>query len=189
MGVINRFLLLLLLLPAAALSLAVIGAAFGLLPETVWLDSIHDALSRKETIAVAVAALLISLKLLGQVFHRSSDKTTGKGEYVIESSPRGEVRVALDAVRNLTDRLARETHGVRDVRVRVRAKNSREGASLTLQLGLVIGRETEVKKLTEQLTNSIQQHLEQTMALPDVPVSIVVTDVSDAVPDKKHRVV
>lgn len=189
MGVINRFLLLLLSLTAAALSLAVIGAVSGLLSETVWLDSIHYALSRKETIAAAAAAFLISLKLLGYVFHRSSDKSTSKGEYVLESSPHGEVRIALDAVRNLTDRLARETHGVRDVRVMVKAKNSQGSSSLALELSLIVGRETEVKKLTDHLTNSIQQHLAQTMALTDVPVNIVVADVSDAVPDRKHRVV
>lgn len=188
MGVINRFLLLLLSLAAAVLSLAVIGAASGLLAETVWLDSLHYALSRRETIALAAAAFLISLKLLGCVFHRSHEKATGRGEYVIESSPQGEVRVALDAVKNLTERLAREAHGVRDARVRVKVQNNRDGASLALALNLTIGREAEVKKLTEHLTGSIQQHLAQTMALTDVPVSIVISDVSDAVPDRKHRV-
>lgn len=189
MGVINRFLLLLLSLSTAVLSLAVLGAVSGLLAETLWLDSIHYALSRKETIAVSAVAFLISLKLLGCVFHRSREKALSRGEYVIAASPHGEVRVALDAVRNLTDRLAREAHGVRDVRVRVKVKNNRDNASLALEVNLVIGREAEVKKLTEQLTNSIQQHLAQTMALTEVPVTIVVTDVSDAVPDRKHRVV
>ncbi|SDG53406.1 hypothetical protein SAMN05216584_10684 [Selenomonas sp. WCT3] len=189
MGLINRFLLLLLSLMTLALSISVLGAVFGWLPEAVWLDAIHYALGRQETIAVAVVVLLISLRLLGQVFSCSKEKVASKGEYVIESGPRGEVRVALDALRNFTDRLAREAHGVRDARVTVKAKNRKEGADLSLHLDLVVGREAEVTKLSEKLTTTIQQQLEQTMALTDVPVTIVIKDVSDAQPSKKHRVV
>lgn len=189
MGIINRFLLLLLSLMTLALSVAVFGAVFGWLPETVWLENIHYALGRQESTVVVVLVFLISLKLLVQVFSRSNEKTTSRGEYVIESGPRGEVRVALEAVRNLTDRLARETHGVRDVRVVVKAKNCKDGATLALHLNLVVGREAEVTKLSDKLTTTIQQHLAQTMALSDVPVHIVVTDISDAQPSKKHRVV
>ena len=189
MGIINRFLLLLLSLLTLALSISVLGAVFGWLPESVWLDSLHYAMARQETIAASVVVFLVSLKLLGQVFCCSKDKTTSKGEYVIESGPRGEVRVALDAVRNFTDRLAREAHGVRDVRVVVKARNRKEGATLALQLELVVGREAEVTKLSEKLTTTIQQQLEQTMALTEVSVNIVIKDVSDAQPSKKHRVV
>lgn len=189
MGIINRFLLLMLSLTAAVFSLAVIGAAGGLLAETVWLDSLRYSLSRRETVVVAVVALLISVRLLLYVFHRDGDKNISKGEYVIESSSYGEVRVALDAVRNLADRLARETHGVRDVRVKVKVKNAQNGATLALKLSLTIGREAEVKKLTEQLVSSMQRCLEQTMALTDIPITVVVSDVSDSVPDRKHRVV
>ena len=56
MGIINRFLLLLLSLAAAALSLAVIGAALGQLPETVWLAELRYALTRQETLAGAGVA-------------------------------------------------------------------------------------------------------------------------------------
>lgn len=189
MGLINRFFLLLLSLITLALSIAVLGAVFGWLSEAVWLEAIRYALGRQETIAAAVVAFLIGLKLLAQVFSRSREKMSSKGEYVIESGPRGEVRVALDAVRNFTDRLAREAHGVRDVRVVVKAKNRKEGATLALHLDLVVGREAEVTTLSEKLTTTIQQQLEQTMALAEVPVTIVIKDVSDAQPSKKHRVV
>lgn len=189
MGLINRFFLLLLSLMMLALSFAVFGAFFHWLPETVWLEAIRYALGRQETMAVAAVVFLISLKMLGQVFFCSGEKTTSKGEYVIESGPRGEVRVALEAVRNFADRLAREAHGVRDVRVAVKANNCKEGATLALHLDLVVGREAEVTKLSEKLTTTIQQQLEQTMALAEVPVTIVIKDVSDAQPSKKHRVV
>ncbi|SFT34102.1 hypothetical protein SAMN02910356_00109 [Selenomonas sp. GACV-9] len=189
MGIINRFLLLLLSLAVAALSLAVLLAALGKLPEEVWLDSIRYALGRMETIAGAAVVFLLSLRLLGQVFARSGEQTTSKGEYVIESSANGEVRVALDAVRNLVDRLAREAHGVRDVRVKVQAKNHKDGATLALTLDLTVGREADVPKLSEQLKATVQQQLIQTMNLTDVPVNIVVADISDKQPAKKHRVV
>lgn len=189
MGIINRFLLLLLSLTAAALALAVIGAAAGWLPETVWLEELRYALTRKETLAGAGIAFLISLKLLGQVFARSKEKATSKGEYVIASGPDGEVRVALDAIRNFVDRLAREVHGVYDVRVKVQAKNHKEGATLAVALALTAGRQADIPKLSAQLAQHIQQQLAQTMELPEVPVDIVVADIADRQPARKHRVV
>ena len=189
MGIINRFLLLLLSLAAAVLSLAVIGAALGQLPETVWLAELRYALTRQETLAGAGVAFLISLKLLGQVFAGKKEQSTSKGEYVIASGPNGEVRVALDAVRNFVDRLARETHGVHDVRVKVQAKNHKDGASLAVALSLTVGREADIPKLSAQLAQHIQQQLAQSMELSEVPVDIVVADISDKQPARKHRVV
>ena len=39
------------------------------------------------------------------------------------------------------------------------------------------------------LTERVQEHFRRTMALEDVPVNVVVSEVSDAEPEKKHRVV
>jgi hypothetical protein len=54
MSVINRFLLLLLSLTGTALALSVLGAFCQLLPEQLWLEQIRFALSRQETVVVAV---------------------------------------------------------------------------------------------------------------------------------------
>ena len=189
MSIINRFLLLWLSLIGTALSVAVFGAALSFLPEQVWLEQIRFALGRQETAAAAVLVLLISLKLLAAVFRRQGEPAGSKGEYVISSSPQGEVRVALDAIRNLVDQLARETHGVRDAKVKVAARKGKNSDTLSLQLRLVIGREADVTKMTEELTRAIQQRLKQIMALSDVPVNIVVSDVTDGAPVKRHRVV
>lgn len=189
MSIINRFLLLWLSLIGAGLSAAVLGAASCFLPEQVWLEQLRFALGRQETVAAAVLVLLISLKLLAAVFRRQGEPTGSKGEYVISSSPQGEVRVALDAIRNLVDQLARETHGVRDAKVKVVARKGKNSDALSLQLRLVIGREADVTKMSDELTRAIQQRLEKIMALSDVPVDIVVSDVTDGAPVKRHRVV
>ena len=81
MSVINRFLLLLLSLTGTALALSVLGAFCQLLPEQLWLEQIRFALSRQETVVVAVICLLVSVKLLIAVFGRNGGKTTSKGEY------------------------------------------------------------------------------------------------------------
>ena len=99
------------------------------------------------------------------------------------------MRVALDAVRNFVDRLVRETHGVHDVRVKVQAKNHKDGASLAVALSLTVGREADIPKLSAQLAQHIQQQLAQSMELSEVPVDIVVADISDKQPARKHRVV
>jgi len=191
MSIINRFLLLLLSLAGIALSGAVLAAALQVLPENMWLKQLHFVLAQQETLAVCVVALLISLKLLLAVFSRKpSDPTTSKGEYVIDAGPRGEVRVALEAMRSLADRMAREVHGVRDAHVKIKAKKQKEGeASLSLDVNLTVGREADVSVVAKTLTERVQEHFQRTMALTDVPVNVVVSEVSDAQPEKKHRVV
>lgn len=189
MSIINRFLLLLLSLAGTGVSLSILGAVLGLLPEQVWLGQLRLALARHETVIIAVLLLLISLKLLLAVFGRIQAAGTSKGEYVISSSPQGEVRIALEAIRNLVDQLSRETHGVRDAKVNVMVRKGKAFDALELKLRLVIGREADVTKLSAALTTTIQQRLEQVMALSDVPVNIVVTNVTDEAPVKKHRVV
>ena len=191
MSIINRFLLLLLSLTGIALSGAVLAAAVQVLPENVWLKQLHFALAQKETLAVCVVALLICMKLLLAVFSRKpSELSTSKGEYVIDAGPKGEVRVALEAIRSLADRMAREVHGVRDANVRIKAKNPKEGAaSLSLDVDLTVGREAEVSLVAKTLTDRVQEHFRRTMALEDVPVNVVVSEVSDVQPEKKHRVV
>ena len=191
MSIINRFLLLLLSLTGIALSGAVLAAAVQVLPENVWLKQLHFALAQKETLAVCVVALLICMKLLLAVFSRKpSEPSTSKGEYVIDAGPKGEVRVALEAIRSLADRMAREVHGVRDANVRIKAKNPKEGAaSLSLDVDLTVGREANVSLVARTLTDRVQEHFRRTMALEDVPVNVVVSEVSDVQPEKKHRVV
>jgi uncharacterized alkaline shock family protein YloU len=109
---------------------------------------------------------------------------------VIDAGPKGEVRVALEAMRSLADRMAREVHGVRDANVRIKAKNPKEGAaSLSLDVDLTVGREADVSLVAKTLTDRVQEHFRRTMALEDVPVNVVVSEVSDVQPEKKHRVV
>jgi len=191
MSIINRFLLLLLSLAGGALAGAVLAAAMQILPENVWLKQIHFALAQRETLIVCVVALLICVKLFLAVFSRKAgESATSKGEYVIDAGPSGEVRVALEAVRSLADRMAREVHGVRDAKVRIKAQNHKEGAaSLSLDVDLSVGREAEVSQVAKTLTTRVQEHFRRTMALEDVPVNVVVSEVSDAEPEKKHRVV
>jgi len=182
---------LLLSLSGIALSGAVLAAALQVLPENVWLKQIHFALAQKETLLVCIVALLICIKLAVAVFSRKAGDTfTSKGEYVIDAGPQGEVRVALEAMRSLADRMAREVHGVRDASVRIKAKNKQKGAaSLSLDIDLTVGREADVSAVAKVLTGRLQEHFRRTMALEDVPVNVVISEVSDALPEKKHRVV
>ena len=189
MGMINRLFLLFQTLCMIAMSVAVLGAATTLLPEQLWLNEAHYALTRYETVIIAVCLMLISIRLLAAVFRRADKKTRGKGEYVIESSPNGEVRVSLEAIRLLSDRLAREVQGVRDVHVQLQSPKKQSGTALSLTLDLVIGQEAEISSLSSQIMEKIRRHLDHMMSLNDIPIQIVVSEVTDAAPVRKHRVV
>lgn len=190
MGIFNRFLLLLLSLATAASALIVLGIATGLVPTGVWQNELNFILSRYETLAVAVLVLLVSLKLIGAAFARTSkDSTQHKGEYLITKNDGGEVRIALDAVRTLVTRLASETAGVREARTQVRVSGPRAAKKLSVALALVVGREVNATSLTQALTATIAGQLAATMALEDVPLDIVITGVTDEPPVRKKRVV
>ncbi|BAL82919.1 hypothetical protein SELR_12110 [Selenomonas ruminantium subsp. lactilytica TAM6421] len=191
MSIINRFFVLLLSLACIGLSGLIIAAAVQVLPENVWLKQLHYILGRQETFMVCIVVLLMAVKLLFAVFSRKpGDPSTSKGEYVIDAGPQGEVRVALEAMRSLADRMAREVHGVRDANVRIKARNPKEGAArLSLDVDLTVGREADVSVVAKILTERVQEHFRRTMALESVPVNVVISEVSDAQPEKKHRVV
>lgn len=191
MGILNRFFLLLASLALLAVSLAVLAVALHLFPENYWHNQLMFAVARPETVAIAIVALLISLHLFFVSFSRHRPKqATSKGEFLIVDGAFGEVRVALPAISGLVEKLVTEVHGVRDVKVRTTAsRDPKEERPLRIALSLAVGRESNVETVSSTAIGRIRQQLEKTMGLADVPVTVDVTAITNAAPDKKRRVV
>ena len=65
MGIINRFLLFVLMIGLAVLAVLMLLLCMGAVPEPVWLNELHYILSRRETVAASVVVLVLALHLLG----------------------------------------------------------------------------------------------------------------------------
>lgn len=189
MGIINRFFLFVFALFLVMLSLAVLAMCLQIVPEHYWLNELRFALGRPETIAVSAAAFFLSLHLMLLSFSRQAPKTVSHGELVMVESSMGEVGVALDAVRGLVDKLVRDVRGVRDAKVKVRSARKGEGEPLSVSLALIIGQETNVAEVSAAASGLVSAQLEKILGYSQVPVEVLITDITNAAPDRKHRVV
>lgn len=193
MGIINRILLFFFSLSVAALSLVVLAACLGVLPESVWLNELQYALTRPETIAGAVVVFLIAFQLFCCSFRRTRPAEHAKGEYLVLQNEAGAVRVALDAVRRLVEQTATGLPGIRLARAKVYRVHSGRGAEAADQLKLVldlsIGRGLNVNEVSASAAKEIREELQEVMGLSDVALDLRVTSLSDAALPSKRRVV
>ena len=191
MSVSNRFWLLLLALLGLTAASAMLGMLANLIPEAVWLNEVHYALSNGLTFSLAaLLVLLVSIKSVAAVFKREASKSdNSKGEYVVLSNEHGEVRVTLAAIKSFASRIAMETSSVREAEVDVRVKRNEKNDALALDVKLIVGREAKINDLADVLTRNIEAKLAAVFAIESIPINIVITDVSDGRPVRKHRVV
>lgn len=189
MGIINRFFLFVFALFLVMLSLGVLAVCFHIVPEHYWLNELRFALSRPETIAASVVVFLLSLHLLLLSFSRQSPRKTTHGELVMVESSIGEVGVDLEAVRGLVEKLVRDVRGVRDAKVKVQSARKGEGDPLSVSLALIIGQETNVAEVSAAASGLVSRQLAKILGYSQVPVEVMITDITNAAPDRKHRVV
>ena len=191
MGIINRFLLFVLMIGLALLAVLMLLLCMGAVPEPVWLNELHYILSRRETVAASVVVLVLALHLLGVSLRGRAERTRESGDFILLQNEQGGVRVALPAIRAMAEQTLIGMRGVRMVKVRVQRVRASKNAPETLRLvlDLTVSRGTPVASLTEAAAAAIRTELRETMGLEDVAVESHITAFSDAVPAGKRRVV
>lgn len=189
MGIINRFLLFLYGLGVGLLSLGVAAACLKLLPEHVWVNEMKYGLQQQETLAAVGVFLVLSIYFVLYCFFSSSDKKPStEKEVILLKGADGEIKVAADAVRNVVEREAMAATFVRDAKARVVPMGKEEGTPLRLEVQLVLLSGANVPKVSNEVTSNVKTHLRQTMDIPDVPLEVSVSEITNA-PVEKKRVV
>ena len=188
MGFINRFFLLIGTLVLLAASIVLLACVLGIVPERLWLNEIRFALGRQETIAAAAVLLLVSLRLLTCVFSSGRNRETHRGEFVAVANSMGTVCVAVDAIRELVNRVVSSVSGVRETKSHITVRKEKDGDVVSVSLRLVIGQEANAAALSEAVSARVCKQLAQTMGLLDVPVRVEIVGITDAAPARKHRV-
>ena len=191
MGIINRLLLLPYALFTMALAVAVAAVALRIVPESIWLNELRYVLTRQELLVVCGVFFLVSLKLFFAVFSRTSSSVRTHGEFMVVDTPAGAVQVALPAVRGIVERVALAMQGVRAAAVVISVHDAPKDAVATpmqVELKITLAEHTSLNAVSEELTAKVRQELHDVLGIPDVPVALRVTEITNAGSSSKRSV-
>jgi hypothetical protein len=191
MGLVNRFFLFLYALAGVVLALGTAVVFLQLVPEHYLRELYDGAMGQWDIVAgTAAAVFLLSVHFLVYSLMGSAKKAHEEKEVILIHSAAGDVKVAVDAVKNMIEKVTRMTSGVRDAKIRVRAeKTSGVDSFVKIGIHIVIGQEQNVAEVSDTIRASVRQHLEQTVGVKDFALDIAVDDISNAAVTKKQRVV
>ena len=191
MGVINRFFLFLYALAGILLAIGISAAAFQVLPEHYVQDVYTLFMEQWEATAAALAILfLLGIHFLVYSLMGSSQHVREEKEVILVHGESGDVKVAVEAVRSMIEKVTRMISGVRDAKIRVQAVQD-AGADTAVKIGIriVIGQEQNVAAVSDDIRKVVGQHLEQTVGVRNFTLDIAVDGISNAAVTKKQRVV
>ena len=134
--------------------------------------------------------LLLSIFFLTRVFASSSsdDTSVADDEIVLQQGQVGEVKVSIDAIQRIAERAALTVTGVRECQAAI-VKGGRRHSQLIVRLTIVLGQGYSAPVVSENAVNSIDTALLVTLQIPEVPVEVTVKDITNAVAERRQRVV
>ena len=186
MGIVSRFFLLLYVLAVGTAVTIFAGVCLKLIPKQIWQSYLNYILVQQETIVVLAVMLFFSLFFLGYVFSSRKDKRAF-GDILLKTGEPGEVKVAIEAIRHITERAALSVNGVREVSVDVFRQKGE--APIALELTIILGQGHSAPTVSEGVTNAVDRAIFTALQLGGVPVDIKVKDITNAIVERKQRVV
>lgn len=103
----------------------------------------------------------------------------------------GEVQISLVALKNMADKIARSTAGVRDVKVQLKmTKTPTHDKTLMpyFKIKLVVGEETNIISTSDEIKYQIMNHLKNYIGIDKAKIDININSMSNS-PANKRRVV
>lgn len=191
MSVINRIILFFYALAFGAVSLLVMALYARIFSDAQVWNEFSYLCSRWETIAVAVVVLLCSLYLWLQSIS-SHNNDVSANEAVIVQGKMGQVRISLMALKNMADKIARSTAGVRDVKVRLKmTKAAAKDKTLipSFKLRLIVSATYNVVTISDDIKYHINDYLSKFIGIENANIEIDVNRISDDPSEGKRRVV
>jgi uncharacterized alkaline shock family protein YloU len=170
MGIIDRIILSIYTFLLAFLSLGVILLSLRLISlDLVW-TGISQISGRWEAGLVGAVFLLISIRLLLAGMRSRLVKDT-----IVHHNDMGDIHISLDAIKNLVEKMARHTRGVRSVKASIK----RDGQGLKVYLKAVVSPEVHVPSVTAELQKRIHDHIKDTVGIELADVQILVESISN----------
>jgi len=188
MGIIRRLILLFYSLAILAAALVAAGVCLHVIPTNVWQSELNYIISRPETLAVIAVIILASLILLTGVFSRgTSVAAVMSSDVELERGKPGEVKVTIPAIVSVVEQAAITVSGVREVEATVRQQSGE--IPIKILLTITLGQGFSAPRVSEAVTQSIDDALSTALELPNVPVEVKVNEVTHAILERDRRVV
>ena len=170
MGKIDRIILSVYTLLLAFLSMGVILLSLRLISlDLIW-TGILQISGQWQAGLVGAVFLLISIRLLlaGMRSHLVKDT-------IVHHNDMGDIHISHEAIKNLVEKTARHTRGVRDVKVTV----IRDGQGLKVSLKVVVSPEVHVPTVSAELQQRIHDYIKNTVGVELTDVRIFVENISN----------
>ncbi len=186
MGIVSRFFLLLYVLAVFISVIIFAGVCLQLIPKQIWQSYLNYIIVQRETVVVLAVMIFFSLFFLGYVFS-SRKNENAVGEILLKEGQPGEVRVAIEAIKRVIERAALSISGVRETSVTI-LKNKGE-APVAVRLAIVLGQGHAAPTVSEAVVNNVNKAIFTALQIGSVPVEVKVKDITNAVVERKQRVV
>ena len=170
MGKFDSVLLSIYTLLLAIISMGVILLSLRLISlDLIWTGISHIS-GLWEAGLIGAVFLLISIRLLlaGMRSHLVNDT-------IIHHNDMGDIHISLEAIKNLVEKTARHTRGVRDVKVGVH----RDGQGLKVSLKVVVSPEVNVPSVSAEMQKRIHEYIKNTVGVALTDVKILVENISN----------
>lgn len=177
MGIIDRIILTVYTFLLAFLSLGVVLLALNLISlDLVW-TSISLIKGQWEAALIGLLFFMISIRLLLAGVRSRRDKGT-----IAHHTSIGDVHITLDAVKNLVDKTARHTKGVRGVKVSI----MQEGQGLKVNIRAVVSPESNVPEVGAEIQQRVQEYIKNTVGVELVDIHVFVENISNEFKSKQR---
>lgn len=177
MGIIDRIILTVYTFLLAFLSLGVILLALNLISlDLVW-TSISMLKGQWEAALVGLLFFMISIRLLLAGLRSRRNKGT-----IAHHTAIGDVHITLEAVKNLVEKTARHTRGVRGVKVLVEQQEQ----GLKVVIRAVVSPESNVPTVGSEIQRRVQEYIKSTVGVELVDVHVFVENISNEFKTKQR---
>ncbi|SHI42252.1 alkaline shock response membrane anchor protein AmaP [Propionispora hippei] len=180
MGIIDRVILSIYTLLLAFLSLGVILISLRLISLEWVQTSIAYLYGHWEAGLVAAVFFLVSVRLLLAGVRSRAERLKNT---IVHHTDMGDVNISLDAVRNLVEKISRNTRGVRGVKVFV----THDEQGLKVMLRAVISPESNVPSVSAEVQRRVHEYIKNTVGVELSHIHILVENISNEF-KTKHRV-
>ena len=185
MNVLSRFFLLLYVLVVGTSVAAFAGVCLRIIPKKVWQNYLNYIMVQPETIVVLAVMLFFSLYFL--LFSFKKQEQVAAGEIILRAGEPGEVKVSVEAIKRVIERAAFSISGVRDVKITLMKKKG--DVPIAVRLVIIMGQGHTAPVVSEGVVSAVDKAIFTALQIGGVPVDVRVKVITNAVVERKKRVV
>lgn len=190
MGILCRFVLFFYSLAFAGVSLIVMLLFSRILPDSqVWNEFLYLC-SRWETLIVAIIVFLLSIYLFIRSISFTRNTVNVSETFIVQGS-KGDVTIAISALKDVVDKISRSVAGVRDANVKIQMVKYDKNDKILLpkvNIILTVSEDVNVVFVTDQVKEKLSTYLKDNIGINDAQIDIRVKSISNNT-NGKNRVI